>query len=321
VTGPVSPLAAPASPAGLAGATRREQTRARYPDADGYVERDGVRVFYEVYGSGEPTLLLLPTWSIIHSRFWKLQIPYLARHFRVVTFDGRGNGRSDRPAGAEAYTPDELAADALAVMDATATDRAALVALSCGALWSTILAADHPERVESVVYIGPAVGLAPGHPERDVHPFDRSLATEEDWAKYNSRYWQRDYLGFLEFFFAKCFNEWHSSKQIEDCIGWALDTDPETLADTTRGIGLACRTESFRATCERVRCPTLVIHGDADEIRPHAQGAALAEATGGELVTLRGSGHIPSARDPVKVNLLLREFVASVSSGQRDRRA
>ena len=46
----------------------REQSRARYPDSEGYVERDGVRLFYEVYGEGEPTVLLLPTWSIIHSR-------------------------------------------------------------------------------------------------------------------------------------------------------------------------------------------------------------------------------------------------------------
>jgi len=297
------------APANLAGAPAHEQTRARYPDETGYAERDGVRVFYEVYGSADPTIFLLPTWSIVHSRFWKGQIPYLARHFRVVTFDGRGNGRSDRPAGAAAYTPDEFAADSLAVLDATATERAALVALSCGALWATMLAADHPERVDSIVYICPAVGLAPGHPEREVHAFDDSLSTDDGWAKYNSHYWKRDYLGFLEFFFARCFTEPHSSKQIEDCIGWALDTDPETLADTTRGIGLACRTESFRDTCARVRCPTLVIHGDEDAVRPLRQGEALAQATGGELVTLEGSGHIPNARDPVKVNLLLREFL------------
>ena len=96
-----------------------EQTRARYPDASGYVERDGLSIYYEVYGSGEPTVLLLPTWSIVHSRHWKMQIPYLARHCRVLTFDGRGNGRSDRPQEPEAYDEHEYATDALAVMDAT----------------------------------------------------------------------------------------------------------------------------------------------------------------------------------------------------------
>src|SRR5918995_5701710 len=96
-----------------------EQTRARYPDEEGYVERDGVRSFYEVYGDGPSTILLLPTWSIVHSRHWKAQIPFLSRHFRVVTFDGRGNGGSDRPQGVEAYDPTQFALDALAVMDRT----------------------------------------------------------------------------------------------------------------------------------------------------------------------------------------------------------
>ena len=67
-----------------------------------------MRIFWEGYGAGEPTVLLLPTWSIVHSRLWKMQIPYLARHCRVVTFDGRGNGRSDRPRDAalrEASSP------------------------------------------------------------------------------------------------------------------------------------------------------------------------------------------------------------------------
>jgi len=312
-------VAVPASPGGLAGATAPAQSRARYPDEDGYVERDGVRIFWERYGEGERTVLLLPTWSIVHSRFWKFQIAYLARHCRVVTFDGRGNGRSDRPVGAAANSNDEFAADALAVMDATGTDRATLVTLSCGALWGTILAAHHPERVDGIVYMGPAVRLAPGYPERDV-PFDEPLDTDEGWAKYNSFYWKRDYPGFLEFFFAKCFNEPHSTKQIEDAIAWALETTPETLADTTRGIAFP-REEDFGEMCARVHCPVLVIHGDADQVRPLRQGQALAEATGGELVTLEGAGHIPNGRDPVKINLLLRDFICPPRPPHRWRRA
>jgi pimeloyl-ACP methyl ester carboxylesterase len=115
--------------------------RARYPDTEGYVERDGVRIFYEIFGEGEQTILLLPTWSLFHSRAWKAQVPYLARHFRVITFDGRGNGRSSRPQDPALYADYEFAADALAVMDATNTPKVALVALSRGARWATLLAA------------------------------------------------------------------------------------------------------------------------------------------------------------------------------------
>ncbi len=66
-----------------------------------------------------PRFSLMPTWTAVHSRMWKMQVPYLSRHTKVVTFDGRGNGRSDRPEGADAYRVEEFAADAIAVMDAT----------------------------------------------------------------------------------------------------------------------------------------------------------------------------------------------------------
>ena len=121
----------------------------------------GVKLHWEEFGDSEPTIALLPTWSIIHSRHWKFQVPYLARHHRVITFDGRGCGRSDRPVGAAAYTQYEFAADTLAVLDATGTEHAVLVGFSCGALWALQVAADHPDRVLGVVTIGPAVPLAP----------------------------------------------------------------------------------------------------------------------------------------------------------------
>jgi len=285
--------------------------RACEPDDEGFVERDGVRLHYEVYGSGAPTLVLLPTWTVIHSRFWKVQIPYLSRHYRVVTFDGRGNGQSDRPTGSESYTHMQFAADSLAVMDATGTDKAVLVALSCGALWGIQLAADHDDRVLGLVAIAPAVPLAAGLLERMEYEFGEEYEVTERWAKYNAAYWRKDYPGFLEYFFSQMFNEPHSTKQIEDCVGWGLDTDAETLIDATYGLQ-ACGMKSFVSVCDQVRCPVLVIQGDEDKIRPYAAGVRLAEVTGGSLVTIEGGGHGPMARDPIKVNKLIREFVDAV---------
>jgi pimeloyl-ACP methyl ester carboxylesterase/predicted glycosyltransferase len=291
---------------GVPGVGPREQTRARYPDGTGYVERDGVRLYYEVYGTGEPTIFLLPTWSIIHSRHWKMQIPYLARHCRVITFDGRGNGHSDRPAGADAYKETEFAADALAVMDATGTARATIVSLSVGAQRALILAADHADRVTGAVFICPAVPLASPLEDRTRYPWDEVLPTDEGWAKDNLHYWLRDYRGFLEFFFSQMFTEPHSTKPIEDCIGWGLETTAETLIATEIGNGLDEQTA--RELVGQVRCPVLVIQGTADGITGQGRGIALAEATSGDLVLLEGSGHGPHVRDPVKVNLLLRDF-------------
>ena len=289
----------------------REQMRARYPDEEGVVERDGVRVRWERYGTGGPTVLFLPTWSIVHSRLWKQQLPYFARHGAALTFDGRGNGRSDRPVGTSAYAEREFAADALAVMDASGTERAAIVSLSAGANWAALLAAEHPARVAGAVFVGPAVPLGQ-HAARTVHAFDEPLDTDEGWAKFNRHYWLAHYGEFVEFFFAEVFSERHSTKQIEDCVGWALETDPETLASTHAGRVMLHDRDAFLRLCERIRCPVLVVHGTDDRIRPFSTGAALAEATGGHLVALEGAGHCPQNRDPVRFNLLVREFVESL---------
>jgi pimeloyl-ACP methyl ester carboxylesterase/predicted glycosyltransferase len=285
------------------------QTRARYPDAAGYVERDGVRTHYEVFGSGEPTVLLLPTWSIVHSLTWKMQVPYLARHCRVITFDGRGNGLSDRPEEPEAYGEEEFAADALAVLDATETSRAFVVGFSMGAQRALLLAANHPERVEGLVFIGPAVALGPQSMRaKALADFSVERDSYEGWSKYNRNHWLNDYADFLRFFFQNVFTEPHSTKQIEDSVGWGLETTPETLIATQ--LAPQMQGTEVHELAARVQCPVLVIHGTEDAIRTHDSGVALAELTHGTLASLEGSGHAPHARDPVRVNLLLRDFVA-----------
>ena len=285
-----------------------EQTRARYPDAEGRVDRDGVRIFWERYGDGEPAVLFLPTWEIVHSRAWKCQIPYFSRHCCVVTFDPRGNGRSDRPRDVGAYDRRRLADDAIAVLDVAGVERAAVVSW-CAASEDLILAAEHPERVTKLVAIAPDLHLTKDPEHQAGFPFDEVLDTDEGWAKSNRHYWLRDWRGYLEFFFSRAYTEPHSTKQIEDAVGWGLETDPETIL-----IGLDAEWQNDRERalelCARVRCPTLVIQGTADEIVGPERGGAVAAALGNaRLVTLEGCGHGLHARDPVKVNQLIREFV------------
>jgi pimeloyl-ACP methyl ester carboxylesterase/predicted glycosyltransferase len=285
-----------------------EQTRARYPGETGVIVRDGIKVFWERYGDGEPTILFLPTWSIVHSRVWKAQIPYFARHARVLTFDGRGNGRSDRPPEPEAYTPAQFAADALAVMDATGTSSAWIVSLSMGAPRALLLGADHPQRVDGLVFIGPGVPLPPVSARAKApDSFEVRRDKYESWQKFNSHYWLEHYEDFVEYFLSRIFTEPHSTKQTEDGIGWALETEPETLIATIRAPSLA--EDQVRALAARITCPALVIHGSEDLIRAPGSGAELAKLLRAELAAFEGSGHNPQARDPVRVNLLTRRFI------------
>jgi len=288
--------------------------RAREPDHAGLVDRDGVKLAYEVFGSGTPTVLLMPTWSIIHSRFWKLQVPYLARHFRVVTFDGRGCGRSDRPAGSEAYADSEFAADTVGVLDATQTDSAVLVGLSLGCPWALQVAAEHPDRVLGVMAIGSAaLKTASSEADHRRPVWDELDERPEGWSKFNRRYWlEGGYASFLGFFFEEMFPEPHSTKQIEDTIGWGHQIDPATLVDTVEG-GSAYRNPRFDDVIRNVRCPVLVVHGDDDRIRPHREGVALADLTGASMVTVGGGGHGQPGRDPVLINRLVRDFVGRVA--------
>ncbi|MEX2194426.1 MAG: alpha/beta fold hydrolase [Thermoleophilaceae bacterium] len=299
------------------GVEKGEQTRARYPDEEGYIERNGVRVFYEVYGSGEPTILFLPTWTFVHSRIWKMQIPYLARHHRVVVFDPRGNGRSDRPATREAYAEREFAQDALDVMDATGTERAIVVGLSRGAQRTLLLATEHPERVIGAVFIGPffPASLLAGlrwrlmnHP-RLLRLFFTPPPVARGWLKFNAVHWRRDYRDFVEWFGARATSQPHSTKAFDDAAAWALETDPDSLILSVLGEPAAPVTRRDQlALARRVRCPVLVINGTKDKVTAFADARALAKATGGRLLPVEGGDHAPEARRPVEVNLAIREF-------------
>lgn len=284
--------------------------RARAPDTTAFVERDGTKIHYEVMGDGPITVLLLPSWSIGHARIWRHTAPYLSRFYRVVTFDGRGNGRSDRPQNAASYAEAEFAADALAVLDAVGVAKALVVSFSGGARWNLILSAEHPERVLGSAFFSASLPLAPELAARNQYPFDAVLDTTEGWAKFNKHYWEssrENFEDFAEWFASLANTDPHSTLGVDLTVDWALDTDATTLAYTVQGWKMT-RERAFEL-CAKIKTPVFVAHGTADTVRSVEQGTALAAATNAELVLAEGCGHAFPMRYPVRTNLALRDFI------------
>jgi pimeloyl-ACP methyl ester carboxylesterase len=289
--------------------------RAIAPSTTGYVERDGVSVYYESYGDGDPTVFLLMPDLIVQSQAWKAQVPFLARHYRVVVIDPRGNGRSDSPGSPELFSTREFLDDAWAVLDRIEVEQAVLVGLCTGAGHAVMMAAEAPSRVLGVCAINPGLALSPPHPFKVAHEFDAVLDSDDGWHKLNRHYWRRDWPGFARFFFGEMFPEPHSSKQLEDCVAWACGTTVDAML--AEADAPASTQYDAADICRQVTCPVLVIAGSEDHCQSPERGRKVAELTGGDLVVIEGAGHLPQARDPVKVNLLLRDFVRRVGTSPR----
>jgi pimeloyl-ACP methyl ester carboxylesterase/UDP:flavonoid glycosyltransferase YjiC (YdhE family) len=298
-------------------------TRALLPDKRGHAAaRDGLRLYWEVYGDESTTIVLLPPSPIGHSRFWKAQIHYLARRYRVVAYDGRGNGNSDNPDPSGPWLDRWRTTDCLDVMDATATETAVLAGICINGVWPSVqIAADQPERVLAIVALAPGIPLLAG-PNPWWQQAGNRVAAEAR---------KRDYRAFLEFFYGNMFPEPHSTKHVEDAVAYGLDGPVEMLL-MAPGEPVAETKEQVEEICRRVRCPVLIVQGDQDNCQNFDTGLALADLIDAEHVRIDGGGHIPGARHPVLVNRLIHGFASRfeqprpprhtwVPSGRRPRRA
>ncbi len=294
--------------------------RASFPRLSGLATNptDGVKVFYEVFGpeDAERTLMFLPMWAITHSRSWKLQVPcFVNQGFRVITMDHRGNGKSDRPE--TGYTLEATVQDVVAVLDELKVERCAMVAKSAGARWGSLLAANHAERVTHLAMVAVTLPLVPGQPPAsDSERFRRFKLRHESptgYDKYNAHHWRTNFRDFLDFFVPELVSEPHSTKQIDDITEYSQETTGEILARTVEEAG------SFDAldALGRIRCPLLAIHGSDDPVIPVAVAHRLKELRpDAQVHIVEGGGHSPEARDPVKVNLLISEFIGPARTGR-----
>ena len=274
------------------------------------VTPDGVQLCLETFGDPEDPALLLIGGLSASMDWWDAGFcERLAAHDRyVVRYDHRDTGRSRTdPPGKPSYTGDDLAADALRVLDALGVRRAHLVGISAGGGIAQQLAAQHPERVLSITLMsttaaGTRTGssnLPPPEP-RVVFLFDNP-APEPAWddpaaVAEHLVADQRLYAGTLGF----------DEERVRAVVRAVVARSRDMAA---RGNHWLAEGSASEFALGDIRVPTLVLHGTADPFFPFPHGQALAaEIPGATLVPLEGMGHEmppPQLWDPVVAAITL----------------
>lgn len=239
---------------------------------------DGTRLHYEVFGrkDGEPVLLIQGLGA--DKNGWNLQRMALARHYRTIALDNRGAGRSDKPFGS--YSLEQMAEDAMTVLDAAGYDSAHVMGASMGGAIAQIVALEHPHRVRSLVLACTACRN---------HPWRRELLAE--WATVAN---ERG-MGHLSRHAARWLIGPRSLRRISPVLGWL---GPLASLRASHSFVAQVRAILDGDEDERVdqlanlAVPTLVIVGNQDILTPRGDSEELAERIpGAELVVISGAAH------------------------------
>ena len=248
---------------------------------------------WELHGSG-PAVALIHGFGLERG-MWQWQLPVLAPHFSVLTYDLLGHGGSAPPEG----TPDlaMFSGQLLRLMDRCGIARAAVVGFSLGGMIARRFALDHPDRLSALAIL---------HSAHDRTPAEREAVRER--VRHTRRYGPSANVdSALERWFTPAFRA-GAPERIALIRRWITRNDPavfsriyEVLAEGDAGIvrGL-----------ERIACPTLVMTGEDDPGNTPAMSRAMAGVIpGARLVVLPGVRHMALAESPAAVNAPLSSFL------------
>lgn len=276
----------------------------------GHALSDGVRLYYESVGSG-PAILFLHEYAG-DCRSWDDQVRAMSRSFRCVTCNARGYPPSDVPPDPDAYSSEQAADDAIAVLDHLGIERAHLVGLSMGGFAALQAAIRHPERVLSAVVAGAGTGAEPEIHAKYRQTFEASAReiAEQGMQAYVDRY---------------CRKPDRISLQAKDPKAWErfrsqmLEHDPEGSKLTLRGV--QARRPSLwemKSQLERISVPIQLIVGDRDlpVLRPNLMlNETLPDS---RLAVLPASGHAVNLEEPMAFNRIVLDFLLGVLAGTRE---
>lgn len=270
---------------------------------------NGIDVYYEEHGSGEPLLLIMGLAG--DSLAWLFQRDAFAAHYRTVVFDNRGVGRTSKPDGP--YSIAQMADDAAGLMEALDIGRAHVVGVSMGGMIAQELALRHPQRVRSLVlgctYARPDAGVSATFEESLAHfggtrgadgAIEVDLSTVDPMA-----FIQR----LLPLTFTPQFMMNELPKMIQVFAG-ALQHGFDLRAI----LAQVAATQSHD-TLERlaeIGVPTLVLTGDSDLLIPPANSDAIAaRIPGARLERIAGGSHGFNFEKPEQFNAAVLGFLRS----------
>ena len=262
-----------------------------------HAEARGARIYFEADGAGEP-LLLIPGFGAVIPVYWA-NLPQLARRFRVIAYDPRGAGRSDAPEGA--YTMEQFADDAAAVLDAAGAPSAHVLGTSLGGMVAQHVALRHPARVRRLV-LGCTTAGGPGHVLPPTENVARYLAAGElaDPAE-----------AIRATYFTHYSDAWAAGHDAE-LIARARENEWLRSPPAGRAGQLAAvQGHDVAARLGKIMQPTLVLHGGEDGIVPVENGRALARGIpGARLIVYPKGRHVFFAELAEQVNTDIAAFLS-----------
>jgi pimeloyl-ACP methyl ester carboxylesterase len=256
-----------------------------------YAGNGGVRIAYDVVGDGAPVLLIQ---GLGYGRWgWQPVSERLAGSYRVIAFDNRGYGESDKPAGP--YTAAQMAGDAVAVLDAAGVERAHVVGASLGGAVAQELVLRHPDRVEKLVLVATMSGVTSMHPlpEQTTRLMAEAPALDPAVA--------------LRRFVENALDPEAEPALVEQIV--ALRTlNPPDPAGWAAQAGIWTTFDAWD-DLPSISAPTLVVHGEGDAVVDARNAPLIAERIPGAELRLVAGGHLFFWNRPGELAGLLEEFL------------
>jgi 3-oxoadipate enol-lactonase len=272
-----------------------------------FAEVNGIKISYEIAGEGEPLFLVHGFGSKKES--WIAQFPVLSKHFKVIRFDNRGAGKSDRPKGT--YTMEVFADDIKGLMDYLGLEKTNIAGWSLGGMIVQNFVLKYPEKVKKVVLINTNYGF----PDEDGPLVYKNMRLEEEKQKkmdYVKAWWDAArtgyYIKFRKEMEANPSKKWYGLWSADDLIEESIIDTPTVEDIETQAYAL--KTHDTFDRLKTIKSPTLIITASHDRLTPRSSMEEIhGQIPNSKFIVIDKAGHSSPLEKAPEVNQAIIDFL------------